>query len=343
VQILKRFADKQDLDNIEEDILPLIDDFDLNVEITPFRKVDDIIVPISCDHEYIGLSIGECSIRRRAYIRYVHPKTSCGNIRNFKKSYTGAYIVQVNDTAVYSLNDTLDAINIMKQNDTITQFILKLSPDKYIPKKDRRDHLSLNMNQIRHIALLQYEIADDHSSMNDVLDNLHKSFIRDAKDTTHDATPSPTDNSDDFSMTDEEQILRGKYSRRKLKQLGTWFLWLKNEQGQLDRMDDQGMFGKPCSPPKNSIVLNQVWRYYFKGNVRKVRECCDGSPRAAPFLHAIAQTYASCIEHPSSRMYYGLCAIWNLIILTTDVVNAFANAPAPSIPTFLRIDDAFHE
>ena len=42
-----------------------------------------------------------------------------------------------------------------------------------------------------------------------------------------------------------------------------------------------------------------------------------------------------------SRLFYALCSVHNLIILTTDAVNAFANADAPSIPTYVRIDDAY--
>ena len=52
---------------------------------------------------------------------------------------------------------------------------------------------------------------------------------------------------------------------------------------------------------------------------------------AAPYLLQVAVTYASCIEQPISRLFYALCANYNLIILTTDAVNAFANADAPSI------------
>ena len=75
----------------------------------------------------------------------------------------------------------------------------------------------------------------------------------------------------------------------------------------------QERFGQPCTPPPNSIILNQIWRYYFKDGVRKSRQCCDGSPRAAPYLHQVAVTYASCIEQPVSRLFYAFCSIHNLI------------------------------
>jgi hypothetical protein len=109
-------------------------------------------------------------------------------------------------------------------------------------------------------------------------------------------------------------------------------------------MHDQNMFAAPVLPPPNAITLNPVWNYYIKDDSTcKVRQCCDGSPRAAPYLRQIAVTYASCIEQPVSRLFYGLSVHYGLTIVSTDAVNAFANADAPSVPTFVRVDAAYSE
>ena len=102
------------------------------------------------------------------------------------------------------------------------------------------------------------------------------------------------------------------------------------------------MFGDPITPPDGAIILHPHWRYKIKlDGTRSARECCDGSLRAAPALHQNAITYASCIELPCMRLFFSIAAITNHIVLLTDAVNAYANARGPTIPTFIRVDDAF--
>ena len=75
---------------------------------------------------------------------------------------------------------------------------------------------------------------------------------------------------------------------------------------------------------------------------RSARECCDGLPCAAPQLHhADLETYASCIDLPCMRFFFSIAASINYFVLLTDAVNAYANANGPSIPTYIRVDDAF--
>ena len=143
------------------------------------------------------------------------------------------------------------------------------------------------------------------------------------------------------SITDAERAL-GSFTRRKLKTLDTWDLWNSAERTQLDQFHTLGMYGTPCKPPPGAIVLSPHWQYRIKtSGKRRSRNCCDGSPRAAPKLHAMAETYASCVEQPIGRLFLALSAALNYVIYGGDARDAFAHSPAPKIPTFIRIDDAF--
>lgn len=103
--------------------------------------------------------------------------------------------------------------------------------------------------------------------------------------------------------TEAEQAL-GSFTRRKLKLLDNWADWLAAEGKQLDSMAKQEMYGSPVHPPPGAIILRQHWNYSIKSDgTRKARNCCDGSPRAAPELK-LANTYSSCIEQPCMRMFF---------------------------------------
>jgi hypothetical protein len=145
------------------------------------------------------------------------------------------------------------------------------------------------------------------------------------------------------AITPAEQAL-GRFTRRKLKKLDTWPLWLEGERKQLDQFVALRMYGKPVPRPKNAIVLRPHWQYSIKSDgTRRSRNCCDGSPRAAPVLHGIASTYSSCVEQPVQRMFFALAAQMNYKVYGADATDAYAHSPPPETPTFVSIDDAYAE
>jgi hypothetical protein len=120
--------------------------------------------------------------------------------------------------------------------------------------------------------------------------------------------------------------------------------WHAAKRTQLNQFHELGMYGKPCYPPPGAITLSPHWQYRIKtSDKRRSRNYCDGSPRAAPKLHALAETYASCVEQPVSCLFFALAAALNYLVYGGNVQDAFAHSPAPKIPTFVRIDDAFAE
>jgi len=86
------------------------------------------------------------------------------------------------------------------------------------------------------------------------------------------------------------------------------------------------------------------WQHRIKVNgKRRSHLCCNGSPRAAPEVHSTTNTYASCLEHPVFRLFIAPSAADNLTIFGGDAKDAFAHSPGPSMPTFMKLDDALRE
>ena len=67
---------------------------------------------------------------------------------------------------------------------------------------------------------------------------------------------------------------------------------------------------------------------------------CDGSPRAGKRC-VLDYTYANCVDHTSSRLFYAVVAAENLMIFGADVSNAFGEAPPPKQGFYIRPDKTF--
>jgi hypothetical protein len=128
-----------------------------------------------------------------------------------------------------------------------------------------------------------------------------------------------------------------------------WPEFLKSEWSQLNKYQKQGMFGTPCPrPPKGSktVVLPWVWTYLYKidpislEDTAKSRGTCNGGSRHGKVV-TLAETYAACVEQPIHRLAWAITAGVNHISLGCDVSNAFAEAPPPSIPFYMEVDDQF--
>ena len=86
------------------------------------------------------------------------------------------------------------------------------------------------------------------------------------------------------------------------------------------------------------------WQCRIKVNgKRRSRLFCDGSPRAAPEVHSTTNTCASCLEHPVFMLFIALCTADDLTICGGDAKDAFAHQHGPSMPTFMKLDDAFRD
>ena len=109
-------------------------------------------------------------------------------------------------------------------------------------------------------------------------------------------------------ITPEERSL-GKFTRRKLKKMKTWSKWHESKLQQLDNFHQLQMYSALSDPPPNAIILRPHWQYAVKRNGKQRScQCCDGSKRAAPKLHALATTYSSRVEIHITSLFPGYCS-----------------------------------
>ena len=106
------------------------------------------------------------------------------------------------------------------------------------------------------------------------------------------------------------------------------------------------MYGEPIPRPSDpkAIILRPHWQYKVKNNgTRRSRNCCDGSPRAAPALHGIASTYSSCVEQPVQQLFFALSAHRGHGVYGGDAMDAYAHSPPPAVPTYVVIDEEYSD
>jgi Reverse transcriptase (RNA-dependent DNA polymerase) len=310
----------------------------LSVSIHPSLAPVEKSLTIQCSHPTAGLVLAHDDSRDRAYISRLAPNSSA-SIGKLSK-YVGAYFLRINGTAVQHIDDVKRVLADCKRS-ACSQLHLVLDPEP-LETARRRDggELRLSSEQIAAIHAVRSSVTGTPQEFETSMDHFASFYDTACADMQiHSLSAASTG-------TDEERMLP-RLTRARLKRLSTWDLWQRGEKGefaQLDAMAKQGMYGPPTDLPKGAVLLRQHWTYIFKSDgTRKARNCCDGSARAAPALHGAAKTYASCIEQPCMRLFFGLCALSGMIIYGADATNAFANSPPPSVPTYVSIDDAYWE
>jgi hypothetical protein len=135
-----------------------------------------------------------------------------------------------------------------------------------------------------------------------------------------------------------------KLTCRKLIQQVDWLDWQDSEYLQLDQYTAQGMFSDPVAMQEGNTIFHLMWTYNVKAvDSQKKAQCvCDDSLRLSKVL-VLAGTYANRVEQTSMRLFYAVAAAENLLIFGAKVSNAFAKAPPPKQPFFIRPDQAFHK
>jgi hypothetical protein len=102
------------------------------------------------------------------------------------------------------------------------------------------------------------------------------------------------------------------------------------------------MFSEPMEAPQNANIHHMLWRYLVKMcGTRKARMVCDGSPRQGTIT--LGHTFANSLDAPSERLFWAVVAKMGLTAYGADCSNAFAEAPPPKHPLYMRIDEAYHD
>ena len=343
----------------------------------PFFTEHDYTVKVhpKCTHDTFGFELESCPELGRAYIvnttkrknSSVHSLASTAKAARNKCK--GRYITAIADSPVFTLDSAVALFHSLRQSQA-TSFSITLADEQYQRKavRDRREQelapamedpiLSFNPDleadsvSVHSLAAYAADPYDELLGNQDPVDSilLDPDVIAAVTALLHPPLPDHIDTSiasvcalSSEAITPAEQALP-RFTRRLLKGLPTWDKWHAAEVKQLDQFHALGMFGDPITPPPDAILLRPQWAGRVKlDGTRRLRLCADGSPRAAPALHANVETFASCLEHPVLRLFFALAAADNLIVFGGDARDAFAHSPGPTVPTFLRLDEAFIE
>jgi Reverse transcriptase (RNA-dependent DNA polymerase) len=310
---------------------------DLETTLQPSLGPVEVVIPLSGPVEDLGLSLHHDVVRDRAFIFAVAARSPASQAKIPWAKYKGAYVLRVDGSPVQHVEDAVSALQRAGRRADVTSVRILLDPDPYVYASQlQQDSLHLSSEQLACIHAVR--------SGPDTYDAAYHDFLAFYDSQCEDGFVHALGAT--VLGTAEERSL-SHFTRARLKRLSTWPDWQtgpKGEFAQLDDMEQKGMYGEPIPRPPGAIVLRQHWTYMLKSDgTRKARNCCDGSRRAAPALHGEAKTYASCVEQPCMRVYFALCAADGLIVYGADAANAFANSPPPKVPTFVAIDDAYHD
>ena len=135
-----------------------------------------------------------------------------------------------------------------------------------------------------------------------------------------------------------------KLTRRILKQQHDWHEWEQSEWKQLNQYEEQDTFGPPCQLPSGANCLSLLWTYVIKdgSGIKKARCVCNGKP-SNPGTVTWGHTYAKALDQVGHRIFWAGVAAKNFIVRGSDASNAFAEAPPPKHPLYVRIDQPFRE
>jgi hypothetical protein len=270
----------------------------------------------------------------------------------------GAYILKINNVPTTHLQEIEDMIykwQDMPDAERPTQATLEISRLRQALKGERsaKSNLRVSDQAIRRIHMINHtdptgmtrteylETLDRPPSIHIPLDRLGKA-------------PSPEDFREFYEikrlevpgMMDEERLLT-KFTRTRLKKLSNWETWDACFDHEWDRHTATWLVGEPVPrPQRNSGVPVNIFRIVWNNHIkpegtRKTRACLDGSKRAAPWLREQVNTYSSCLEQPTMRLFFALCAQENYVVSYGDSTNAFQNAPPPTHQCYLEIDESY--
>ena len=316
-----------------------------NFFLNPFADTWSKSLPVVCQQQNYGLILENDSLMNRVFVKKINPRSSFHKAFPSKgNKLRGAFITHINNIPVFTQDDAV-RVFLQLRKDGVQHIHLDFAREEKLNAADRRraereHHFDANpyreMDDDEHTPVLSVDClraiaAIRYPDLDFSTDVISSEEITIACNAIQAAT------------TPEEHAL-GKFTRRKLKKLSTWPLWQAGEFKQLDHFHSLGMFGKPIPRPKGAIVLRPHWQYHIKRDgTRRSRNCCDGSPRAAPALHGIASTYSSSVDQPIQRLFFSLASACNFLVFGGDAQDAFAHSPPPEHPTFISLDNAYIE
>ena len=242
--------------------------------------------------------------------------TPAAKIPKWRQTLKHSILYAINDVTLTSLSDVKQIMATC--NDTslnlhvISPTPVDIHPDTGVPQ--------LNFDQFTHVA------------------NIHQDII-------HEKNNNITQlESDDDTQVTINKLAKNTFTRTELLKRSDWKEWEKAEALQMDQYVRQNMFGKPGPLPQdksNLSVLPMIWVYLIKVDGRRKARCVANGAAHFQGTVTLSQTYATCIDQSACRLFWAIAAIKGKLVFGSDAIKAFAEAPPPKCPLYLRVDIAY--
>jgi dUTPase len=272
----------------------------------------------------LGMKLKICPHRNRVMLQSCLPGQPAAKIPKWRSELRNAYITTVNGKDTISMNDVKKAIDEAKLN---KQQELKVT---FSTMTKQAIHPQLGIPQLYHD---QMNIIGQHLFDIKYIDSIEPDYTRaiEVDNHTHNQIKA---------MKKRSKLTRGKLLKG---EAGPWKEWKESEFKQWDQYKAQEMFGDPQQLPKGANLLSMIWTYLIKTDGTKKARCvCNGSPNQRGTV-TMAETYASALDQTGARIFWAAAALYNFVIIGADASNAFAEAPAPKAPLYIRIDKTYKE
>ena len=312
----------------------------------PFINTETIRIPLRGRHPTQGLVVTPCdNFTNRVVISSIQPGTSPRNIKRWIHRIKNSHLLKINDKQITSPEDVTNIFNTIYSVNPKT-FTITVSNDQKQSLHHEHGVPMMYFDQLarisKHLHNIKNDISDQDESTQTKLDNSsdqsHQYLIKMLRAFEKYGTIRAAK-----AILPKNRRNSTKLTRRKLKKLPVWNLWQQSEFKQLDQYKDQQMFGEPCPLPHGANVLDLLWTYNVKvDGTRKARCVCNGQPKFKGTV-IFGHTFAKMLDHVGSRIFWAAVASKNLIVRGADASNAFAEANAPDIPLYVRIDSQYRE
>ena len=237
-------------------------------------------------------------------------------IPNWRNILRNCILYTINDVTITPTSDIKAIIADCHERSIALHIIsptpVNVHPDTGVPQ--------LNFDQFVHIADIHNEIMNN---------------------TNHNTVQMELD---DDSQVQIHKLAKNTYTRTELQKRSDWKEWEKAEALQMDQYVRQDMFGKPGPLPQNDSkfsVLPMIWVYLIKVDGRRKARCVANGAAHFQGTVTLSQTYATCIDQSACRLFWAIAAIKYKLVFGSDAANAFAEAPPPKSPLYLRVDVAY--
>lgn len=326
--------------------------YDIHISHDPYDNHTHRILNIhpSDIDPYFGLNIQICTKRDLPILVDCKRGTSAMKIQKWKSELRNAYITSINDTPIHSINDIKTQFEQLHQHKP-SAIKIGFSTIKKQSMHPQHGIPQLYHDQMNHIGKHLWEIANDPAWQKDISEEIAQP-ITDATIKSINAKTLRKLGHDQYwhllhKLPEWFKISKMKKSRPLtrtfLQQQPDWNDWKLSEFKQLDQYEAQGTFGTPVQLPKGSNLLPLLWTYLIKDcGTKKARCVCNGSAKQKGTI-TLGDTYAGSLEQTGSRIFWAATAINNFITIGADASNAFAEAPPPKAPLYVKIDKPFRQ